>query len=58
MSNQQGFSILLLAGLAARILQFLDPPAADPLETPPATAPTDPTPSTATLSFSRMHFAI
>ena len=57
-SNQQGFSILLLAGLAARILQLLDHAAADPLETPPATAATGPTQPTATLSFSRVHFAI
>ena len=47
-----------LAGLAARVLQLLDQAAADPLETPPATAATDPTQPTATLSFSRMHFAI
>ena len=58
MSNQQGFSILLLAGLAARILQLLDHAAADPLEAAHATVATDPTQPAATLSFSRMHFAI
>ena len=49
---------LPLAGLAAHILHLLDHDTADPLETAHATAATDPTQPAATLSFSRMHFAI